>query len=183
LGLNDIPALSSNGHVNVFVEIPKGSQNKYEYDENVGMIVLDRVLHSSVHYPTDYGFVPGTRGADGEPLDAMVLVDNSTFPGCLLEARLVGVLTIRSTGGRPERKVLGVPVREPRLTEYEDVSDVPDHQLREIEHFFEVFKDLEGSEIGVVGWEGAQRAEALLEEAIRTAEGGEDEEAPAKDWP
>jgi len=180
LGVNEIPALSADGNVNVFVEIPKDSQNKYEYDENLGMIVLDRTLHSSVHYPTDYGFVPGTHGADGEPLDAMVLVDNSTFPGCLLQARIVGVLTIRSTGGRPERKVLGVPAREPRLAEYEDVSDVPEHQLREIEHFFEVFKDLEGSEIGVVGWEGAQRAEALLEEAIRAGEG---EEAPAKDCP
>ena len=149
MGVNDIPDLSSNGHVNVFVEISKGSQNKYEYDENVGMIVLDRALHSSVHYPTDYGFVAGTRGADGEPLDAMVLVDNSTFPGCLLEARLAGVLTIRSTGGRPERKVLGVPVREPRVAEYEDVSDVPELKIRKIEYFFEVFKDLEAARSGL----------------------------------
>ena len=171
MGVNEIPAFSSDGHVNVFVEIPKDSQNKYEYDEELGMIVLDRILHSSVHYPTDYGFVPGTRGADGEPLDAMVIVDKSTFPGCLVETRLVGVLTIQSTDGRPEQKLLGVPVWEPRFAEYEDVSDVPEHQLREIEHFFEVFKDLEGSNIGVVGWEGAREAEGLLEEAIRTLEG------------
>jgi inorganic pyrophosphatase len=81
------------------------------------------------------------------------------------------VLTIQSTDGRPEQKLLGVPVREPRFAEYEDVSDVPEHQLREIEHFFEVFKDLEGSNIGVLGWEGAREAEGLLEEAIRTLEG------------
>jgi inorganic pyrophosphatase len=170
LGVNEIPALSSDGHVNVFVEIPKDSQNKYEYDEELGMIVLDRTLHSSVHYPTDYSFVPGTRGADGESLDAMVIVDKSTFSGCLVETRLVGVLTIRSTNGRPEQKLLGVPVREPSFAEYEDVSDVPGHLLREIEHFFEVFKDLEGSDIGVLGWAGAQEAEGLLEQAIRTEE-------------
>jgi inorganic pyrophosphatase len=173
LGVNEIPAISSDGHVNVFVEIPKDSHNKYEYDEDLGMIVLDRALYSSVHYPTDYGFVPGTRGADGEPLDAMVIVDKSTFPGCLLETRLVGVLTIRSTNGRPEQKLLGLPAREPRFAEYEDVSDVPRHLLREIEHFFEVFKDLEGSDIDVLGWEGTQEAEGLLEEAIRTEEGEE----------
>jgi inorganic pyrophosphatase len=134
LGVNEIPALSSDGHVNVLVEVPKDSQNKYEYDEDLGMIVLDRALYSSVHYPTDYGFVPGTRGADGEPLDAMVIVDKSTFPGCL----------------------------------------VPGHLLKEIEHFFEVFKDLEGSDIEVLGWEGAQEAEGLLEEAIWPEEGEEE---------
>jgi inorganic pyrophosphatase len=174
LGVNEIPALSSDGHVNVLVEVPKDSQNKYEYDEDLGMIVLDRALYSSVHYPTDYGFVPGTRGADGEPLDAMVIVDKSTFPGCLVEARIVGVLTIRSTDGRPEQKLLGVPVREPRFAEYGDLSDVPGHLLREIEHFFEVFKDLEGSDIEVLGWEGAQEAEGLLEEAIWPEEGEEE---------
>ena len=173
MDVNEIPALSSDGNVNVFVEIPKDSHNKYEYDEEMGMIVLDRALYSSVHYPTDYGFVPGTRGEDGEPLDAMVMVDKSTFPGCLLEARIVGVLTIRSTEGRPEKKLLGVPVREPRFAEYEDVSDVPGHLLREIEHFFEVFKELEGSDISVLGWEGARGARALLEEAILTEEGKE----------
>ena len=106
MDINQIPTRSSDGSVNVFVEIPKDSQNKYEYDEELGMIVLDRTLHSSVHYPTDYGFVPRTRGADGEPLDAMVMVDQSTFPGCLVEARIVGVLSIQSSMGRPEQKLL-----------------------------------------------------------------------------
>ncbi len=177
MDISAIPARSSGGNVNVFVEIPKDSQNKYEYDEDLGMVVLDRTLHSSVHYPTDYGFVPGTRGTDGEPLDAMVMVDESTFPGCLVEARIVGVLTIQSSNGRPEQKLLGVPVREPRFAEYGDVSDVPGHLLKEIEHFFEVFKDLEGSDIEVLGWGGVQEAQGLLEGAIRAEE--ESEEEPA----
>jgi inorganic pyrophosphatase len=179
LDINQVPTSSSDGSVNVFVEIPKDSQNKYEYDEDLGMIVLDRTLHSSVHYPTDYGFVPGTRGADGEPLDAMVMVDQSTFPGCLVEARIVGVLSIEFSKGHPEQKLLGVPVREPRFAEYEDVSDVPGHLLKEIEHFFEVFKDLEGSDIGVLGWEGDQEAQELLEEAIRAGEEDDEESAAA----
>jgi inorganic pyrophosphatase len=116
LDIDKIPTRSSDGSVNVFVEIPKDSQNKYEYDEELGMIVLDRTLHSSVHYPTDYGFVPGIRGADGEYLDAMVMVDKSTFPGCLVEARIVGVLSIEFNNGSPEQKLLGV--REPRFAEY-----------------------------------------------------------------
>ncbi len=179
MDVNDIPARSSDENVNVIVEIPKGSRNKYEYDEDLGIIALDRTLHSSVHYPTDYGFVPGTRGADGEPLDALVMVDQSTFPGCLVEARVVGVLTIQSSDDPQEQKLLGVPVREPRFAEYDDVSDVPEHLLKEIEHFFEVFKDLEGSDIGTLGWEGAQEAQRLLDEAIRQGEESEEEPAAA----
>ncbi len=171
MDISAIPAHSSGGNVNVFVEIPRDSQNKYEYDEDLRMVVLDRTLHSSVHYPTGYGFVPGTRGTDGEPLDAMVLVDESTFSGCIVEARIIAVLTIRSGSGRPEQKLLGVPVREPRFAEYEDVSDVPEHLLKEIEHLSEVFKDLRGSDIGVLGWEGAQKAQELLEEATRRRRG------------
>ncbi len=177
MDVNDIPARSSDETVNVFVEIPKGSQNKYEYDEDLGVIALDRTLHSSVHYTTDYGFVPGTRGADGEALDAMVLVDQSTFPGCLVEARIIGVLTIQSSDSRPEQKLLGVPVREPRFAEYEDISDVPEHLLKEIEHFYEVFKDLEGSDIGALGWEGAEEAQGLLDEAIQKGEESKEESA------
>ena len=161
-----IPALAADGSVHVYVEIPRGSRNKYEYDPRLGMLRLDRVLYSSVHYPTDYGFVPGTTGGDGEPVDAMVLVEESTFPGCLVRVRLLGVLTIGTSGG-PEYKLLGVPVGEPRFAEYQDISDVQPHLLREIEHFFEVFKDLEGSQIEALGWEGAEGARRVLEAAIR----------------
>lgn len=164
------PALTADGHVNVFVEIPRGSRNKYEYDPALGVIALDRVLYAAVHYPTDYGFVPSTRGGDGELLDALLLIEEPTFPGCLVQARLLGALTIESSSGAPEHKLLGVPVREPRFAGYRDIPDVPEHLLREIEHFFAVFKQLEGSHIGVRGWGDAGRARAVLDEAIRTAE-------------
>jgi len=167
VNIKEIPPRSPDGNVRVLVEIPKGSRNKYEYDEELGVIALDRPLYSAVHYPTDYGFIPGTHGADGELLDTLVMVEQSTFPGCLVEVRLVGVLTITHTSGLPEQKLLGVPVSEPRFEEYRDVSHVPHHLLKEIEHFFDVFKDLQGSDMGVLGWEGAQKAEEVLDEAIR----------------
>jgi len=164
-----IPPRAGDGHVNVLVEIPCGSRNKYEYDEALGVVKLDRALYAAVHYPTDYGFIPGTRGADGERLDAMLLVEEGVFPGCLVEARLIGVLTIAHTDGTEERKLLGVPVREPRFAEYRDIGDAPEHVLKEIAHFFAVFKDLEGSDIRARGWEGERRAREILDEAIRAA--------------
>ena len=151
----------------MFVEIAKGGRNKYEYDKDLGVITLDRALYSAVSYPTDYGFVPGTRGADGELLDTMRLAEEPTFPGCLVETRLVGVLTITHSSGLPEQKLLGVPINEPRFEEYHDISDVRHHILKEIEHFFEVFKELQGSDIGVLGWEGADKAKQVLDQAIR----------------
>ncbi len=163
--LDQVPARCLDGSVNVLVEIPSGSRNKYEYDSEMGMVVLDRVLHSAVHYPTDYGFVPGTRGTDGEPLDTLVMVEEPTFPGCVVRVRLVGVLTIEGSKG-PEQKLLGVPVAEPRYAEYSDIADIPPHLLKEIGHFFEVFKDLEGSDIRCLGWEDAESAHAVLEDAV-----------------
>jgi inorganic pyrophosphatase len=130
-----IPPRAGDGHINVLVEIPRGSRNKYEYDEVLGVVKLDRVLYAAVHYPTDYGFIPGTRDADGERLDAMLLVEEAVFPGCLVAARLIGVLTIAHTDGKEERKLLGVPVREPRFAVYRDIGDVPGHVLTEIAHF------------------------------------------------
>lgn len=150
----------------MFVEIPRGSRNKYEYDEDLGVIALDRALYSAVHYPTDYGFVPGTQDGDGEPLDTLVMVEESTFPGCLVRVRLLGMLTIEGSKG-PEHKLLGVPVNEPRFAEYRDIGDVPGHLLAEIEHFFEVFKELEGSNIRSHRWAGAAEAHRQLEKAIQ----------------
>ena len=161
-----IPARNEDGSVNALIEIPRGSRNKYEYDEELGVIALDRTLYSAVHYPTDYGYVPGTRGPDGETVDVMVMVEESVFPGCLVRVRLLGVLTIRKTNGDPESKLLAVPVSEPRFAEMRDIADVPRHLCEEIEHFFEVYKELEGSEIKSLGWEGAERAERVLEEVV-----------------
>ena len=166
MNLADLPARSADGHVHVLVEIPRGSRNKYEYNKEWGVIVLDRALYSAVHYPADYGFVPQTRSEDGELLDALVLVEEPTFPGCLVEARPIGVLTIAHRSGLPEHKLLVVPVREPRFAEYTDLSDVPQHILAEIEHFFDVFKELEGKDLQTRGWEGAEQAEAVLTAAL-----------------
>jgi len=152
------------------VEIPKGSENKYEYDRELGVITLDRVLDGSIRYPTEYGFVPNTRSSDGELLDALVMVEAGTFPGCLLKTRLIGVLTITHSSGLPEHKLLAVPVGDARFDEYHDVSDLPQYRRKEIEHFFDVYKDLEGSDIGVEGWAGAERARQVLDEAVRSAQ-------------
>ena len=162
----DIPARNAAGSVNALVEIPRGSRNKYEYDEALGVIALDRTLYAAVHFPTDYGFIPGTRGPDGERLDVLVLAEESVFPGCLVRVRLLGVLTISRSDGTPERKLLAVPAREPRFAEYHDIGDIPQHLLEEIEHFFTVYKQLEGSTIGSLGWAGAPQAEAALAAAV-----------------
>lgn len=173
MDIERIPPRSSEGNVRVLVEIPTGSRNKYEYDKELGIIALDRPLYSAVHYPTDYGFVPGTKSEDGELLDCMVMVDQSTFPGCLVEVRLIGVLTIEHDSGMPEHKLLGVPVSEPRFAEYHDISDVPQHLLKEIENFFDVFKELQGNDVGVLGWKGADEAQEVLDRAIGAAQENE----------
>jgi inorganic pyrophosphatase len=124
------------------------------------------VLYSAVHYPADYGFVPQTRSSDGELLDAMVMVERTTFPGCLIEARLLGVLTIRRPDGEPEHKLLGVPVGEPRFEAYQDLSDVPKEMLNVIENFFDIYKELEHEDYDVLGWDGKERATEVLEAAM-----------------
>ena len=161
-----IPPTTSDGTVHVVVEIPKGGRNKYELDEELGVMRLDRPLHSAVYYPTEYGFVPGTRSEDGERLDALVLVEEPTFPGCLIEARLLGAMRIARSDDHTEHKLLCVPAADPRFEEYADVAHVPGHVLREIEHFFEVFKELEGSSIESRGWIGRTAAAGVLESAI-----------------
>ena len=163
--LDEMPARNGDGSVNAVVESPRGSRAKYEYDEGLGVMVMARVLSSAVYFPTGYGFVPGTRGSDGERLDVLVLGEEPAFPGCLVRVRLIGVLAI-ATGHGPEDKLLGVPVGEPRFAEYGNLGDVPGHLLTEIEHFFEVYRELDGKGLAPLGWEDAGRAEALLTAAI-----------------
>jgi inorganic pyrophosphatase len=157
---------AKDGSVNVLVEIPCGSRNKYEYDEELDVIALDRTLYSAVHFPTDYGFVPGTKASDGDPIDALVMVEEPTFPGCLIRVRLLGVLTIEDDKGVKEPKLLAVPIAEPRFAEYNDIKDVPAHLLREIENFFDIYKQLEDNTVKTRGWQGAQQAEKALEKVI-----------------
>jgi inorganic pyrophosphatase len=144
--------------VPVLVEIPKGSRNKYELDKETGRIKFDRMLFSSVQYPTDYGFIPDTLGGDGDPLDACVLVWESTFPGCLIDTKPIGVLKMRDEKGEDE-KVLTVPVSDPLWNHLESLSDAPPHLIREIEHFFLSYKELEEKKVEVLGW--GDKAEAI----------------------
>ncbi len=148
--------------VEVLVEIPRGSRNKYEYDEERGLIRLDRVLYSSVHYPTDYGFVPGTLAPDGDHLDALIVVEEPTFPGCLLRARPIGTLYMRDERGE-DNKILAVPVDDPRFEGVRDLPDLQPHWLREIEVFFATYKTLEGVRTEVLGWDGVEEAWRLIQ--------------------
>ena len=138
----------------VVVEIPKGSRNKYEFDHESGAIFLDRMLFTSMQYPADYGFIDGTLGLDGDPLDALVFVGEPTFPGCRINARPVGLFRMM------DEKVLCVPLRDPLWSHVEDIDGLPTNLLNEIEHFFQVYKDLEGHKVATDGYE--DRASALL---------------------
>jgi inorganic pyrophosphatase len=155
--------------IEVVIEIPKGTRNKYEADEH-GTIWLDRMLFTSTRYPEDYGYVPATLAEDGDPVDALVLLEEPTFPGCHVHARPVGVFLMRDEEG-VDAKLLCVPASDPRSDQVTDLSDVPTHELREIAHFFGIYKDLEpgkGTEPG--GWADRETAEATLEAARRRYE-------------
>jgi inorganic pyrophosphatase len=150
--------------IEVVVEIPRGSRNKYELDKERGVMRLDRVLYSSVHYPTDYGFITGTLALDGDALDALVVVDEPTFPGCHVIARPIGVLDMRDEKG-PDQKILAVPVGDPRYADMRELRDIGQHWLREIENFFQTYKALEPKWTDVVGWEDASAALRVIREA------------------
>ena len=154
--------------VNVVVEIPKGSRNKVEYDYESGVFRLDRVLHAPLHYPGDYGFVPGTTAADGDSLDVLVLVEEPTAMGCVLTARPVGVLELVDQEERDE-KVLAVPARDPRFRDVRGLDHVPGHLLREVEYFFDIYKELEGKETAALGWEDVDRARTIIVESMEAA--------------
>ena len=144
--------------VDVVVEIPRGSRNKYEMDKERGVIRLDRRLFSATMYPADYGFIPETLGGDGDPLDALVLLDDPTFPGCWIAARPVGVFWMEDDKG-PDAKILCVPAGDPRWDHVQDIGDVPEPLRAEIEHFFDVYKMLEEDKSSATrGYEGRESA-------------------------
>ena len=142
----------------VFVEIPSGSRNKYEWDEELGGIVLDRRLFTSVSYPADYGYIEGALGEDGDPLDALVLVADPTFPGCRIRVRAVGIFRMTDEAG-PDEKIICVPLNDPIWGRLSDIHDIPSELRNEIEHFFQVYKDLEGAQTVTHGF--GNRSEAL----------------------
>jgi inorganic pyrophosphatase len=151
--------------VTAVIEIPRGSRNKYELDKDSGMLRLDRVLYSAVHYPGDYGFIPRTLAEDGDPCDILVRINEPTFPGCQIDARPIGVLRMLDRG-EPDDKILAVPASDPFHQEYFDIADLPQHYLKEVEHFFHIYKDLEGRRVEVLGWEQSQSAMRIIEESI-----------------
>lgn len=159
-----MPGRASSRSVDVFVEIPKGSRAKYELDKKTGRIRLDRVLFSSVHYPADYGFVTDTHAGDGDPLDALVVVEEPTFPGCIIPSRPIGTLLMRDSKG-PDEKILAVPVGDPRFDTIRDLKDLAPHWLREIETFFATYKALEGDDVELTGWRGSRMAWSLIEKS------------------
>jgi len=151
--------------VTAVIEIPSGSRNKYELDKETGLLKLDRVLYSSVHYPSDYGFIPRTLHEDGDPLDVLVLLKEQTFPGCMIDVRPIGVLKMLDRG-EPDDKILGVPLHDPAHEEYFDIADIPQHMLKEIEYFFSTYKDLEGKRVQAAGWEKSERAMQIISESV-----------------
>ena len=147
------------------IEIPKGSRNKYEYDKDMEAFALDRVLYSPFHYPAEYGIIPKTLYDDGDPMDVMVLMDQPTFPGCVIETRPIGVMRMID-GEDKDDKVLGVPVNDPRYKDINDIDDIPSHLLDEIAHFFKEYKTLEGKVTEVLGWEHAKEAFEAIKHSI-----------------
>ncbi len=162
------PGKNAPSIVNVVVEIPSGSQNKYELDHETGIVKLDRVLFSPMFYPADYGYIPGTLGDDGDPLDALVLVTNATFPGTLIEARVLGYLGMID-GGQGDEKLLCVPTCDPRFKHVNSIKDVSPHLLDEIAHFFRTYKDLEKKKVEIQDWHDAKAAYAVVEKAVKNA--------------
>jgi inorganic pyrophosphatase len=162
--------------INVYVEIPKGSRNKYEWDEELGALKLDRFLFSSLVYPTDYGMIPETMAEDGDPLDAMVCLTEPTFPGCLIPAKVIALFSMRDDKGQDD-KVVCVPYDDPNWNHMETLDDIPQPLRDEISHFFSVYKTPEGKVVKVDGWHEKEKALEVIEDARRRHA----EEGPADD--
>ncbi len=150
------------------VEIPKGSRNKYEMDHETGEIFLDRMLFTATRYPADYGFFPDTLAEDGDPLDALALVSEPTFPGCRIRIRPIGLFLMEDQGDA-DHKVLGVPLGDPVWAHARELDDVPAHLLKELEHFFSVYKDLEEKKTAALGWRPASEAFEIIAAAYAAA--------------
>lgn len=165
--------------IEIVIETPRGSRNKYALNPCSGRIELDRVLHSSVHYPADYGVLPDTRAEDGGLLDVLVVVEEPSFPGCRVRVRPVGVLDLEDEAGR-DHKILAVPVGDPRFAHVRDLSDLSPHWLREIETFFGTYKLLEGKLIKLYGWQPRSVAWELIAAARDRGRSGQGSPAQSR---
>ncbi|GAB4528685.1 MAG: inorganic diphosphatase [Pleurocapsa sp.] len=166
MDLSLIPAQPKPGLINVLIEIPGGSKNKYEFDKDLNAFALDRVLFSSVKYPYDYGFVPNTLADDGDPLDGMVIMDEPTFPGCVIAAKPIGMLEMIDGGDRDE-KILCVPAEDPRYDAVSSLKDIAPHRLEEIAEFFRSYKNLEKKVTEILGWKDVDAVKPLVEQCIK----------------
>lgn len=168
--LHDIPAGSAD-EMNVIIEIPKFSKNKYEIDKETGIIALDRVMHSAQDYPFDYGFVPQTLFDDGDALDIVLLTTYPLAPGILVKARPVAIMEMED-GGERDDKVVAVPVDDPRFAEVKDINDLNPHFKKEMTHFFETYKKVQNKEVKVGEWKGAADAKAAFAKSREMYENG-----------
>jgi len=165
MDLSLIPARPKPGVLNVVIEIPAGSKNKYEFDKDLNAFALDRVLYASVQYPYDYGFIPNTLAEDGDAMDGMVIMDQPTFPGCIIAARPIGML-IMIDGGDRDEKLLCVPVKDPRYTNVKSLDDIAPHRLEEIAEFFRTYKNLEKKVTEIQGWQNVDAVEVFVDKCI-----------------
>ena len=168
IDLSRIPAQPKPGLINVLIEIVAGSKNKYEFDKDMNAFALDRVLFSSVQYPFDYGFVPNTLADDGDPLDGMVIMDQPTFPGCVIAARPICMLEMIDGGDRDE-KIICVPDKDPRYANVKSLKDIAPHRLDEIAEFFGTYKNLEKKSVKILGWQDVDQVLPLVEKCIAAA--------------
>lgn len=152
-------------NLNTIIEVPKFSRVKYELDKDTGLIKVDRVLYSPMHYPADYGFVPKTLWDDGDPLDVLVLSLEGYVPGCLVEVRVVGALEMTDDGD-DDLKILGVPEKDPRTEGIRSLEDLEAHTPKEIKHFFQVYKDLQDKKVDVGEWLGVEEAQKAVEKSL-----------------
>lgn len=169
MDLSKIPAQPKPGLINVLIEIAAGSRNKYEFDKDLQAFALDRVLYAAVHYPYDYGFIPNTLADDGDPLDGLVLMDEPTFPGCVIAARPIGMLEMIDSGDRDE-KILCVPDKDPRYAQIKSLKDIAQHRLDEIAEFFRTYKNLEKKKTEIVGWHDVDRVQPLVDKCIKAGQ-------------
>ncbi|WP_055435652.1 inorganic diphosphatase [Lacinutrix algicola] len=156
----------------VLIEIPKGSRNKYEYDFELNKIRFDRMLFSSMMYPGDYGFIPETLALDGDPLDVLVMGTEPTFPMCVVEVKPIGVFHMADEKG-PDEKIICVPVTDPIWNSYKDIGDLNPHRVKEITHFFQVYKDLEEKKVDIGAWGDAKEAYEILNKCVERYENSE----------
>ncbi len=172
----DLPAYDDDNLLNVIIETPKGSRNKFKYDEKRGVFSLSGVLPAGAVFPFDFGYLPSTQGQDGDPLDILLLMDEPAFAGCLIPARLLGVIKVEKTerDGKTERndRLIAVAAQSHTHRDVQELSDLPDPLLDEIEHFFKSYNDARGKEFKPTGRFGKQRANALIEEGMERADNG-----------